>query len=133
MTDRRRTHLYRSVHPAYPQVHCCDAAQEVTLRTIMRHGACFPLSPMRSLRLAALVGLAVLALGAQDAAADDDARAEMARALEEQADVEPPPAILPVRSPIVDAPGRSPAPPASTGLARAATAAAHAAEQARGL
>jgi hypothetical protein len=98
----------------------------------MRHGACFSVSPMRSLRLASLVAAVLLALGARDASADD-ARAVMARALEEQADVQPPPAILPVRALLVDAPARTTAPPTSTGLARAATAAANAAESARGL
>jgi hypothetical protein len=95
----------------------------------MRHGACLSSSSVRSVRLASLVAL-VLALSAIDARAEDDPRAAMARALEEQADVEPPPAILPVRAPLDVPPGRSGAPPASTGLARAAE---MAAENARGL
>lgn len=95
----------------------------------MRHGACLSFTPMRSVLSASLVAV-VVALLAPDARADDDPRAAMARALEEQADVEPPPPILPARAPMDVPPGRSAAPPASTGLSRAA---AVAAESARGL
>jgi hypothetical protein len=99
----------------------------------MRHGACSNLTPMRPLHLATLLGAAVLALAAPDARAEDP-RAEMARALEEQADVVPTPALLPARAPIIDAPARTAAPPSSTGLARAAeTVAAQASGHARGL